>query len=123
MTAHGPVLGKPGDSFVALGARVDAAAISWAQRQILPEVNWFTTVHTGIDVESFPFAAGGGYLLCLGRFTPDKGAHIAIDGAAAPNGPSAGRVGGELRAGGESRAGGGRRGRARQDRRVLTLTT
>ena len=117
MTAHGPVLGKPGDSFLALGARVDAAAISWAQRQLLPEVNWFTTVHTGIDVESFPFAAGGGYLLCLGRFTPDKGAHIAIDGAAAPNGPSAGRAGGELRAGGD------RRGRARQDRRVLTLTT
>ncbi len=84
VTAHGPVLGEPGDYLVALGPTVDVVAISWAQRRLRPEVNWLTTVHNGIDVASFPVGKGdGGYLLFLGRFTPDKGAHLAIDVAQA----------------------------------------
>lgn len=84
VTAHGPVVGEPGDYLVALGPTVDVVAISWAQRRLRPEVNWLTTVHNGIDVTSFPMGKGdGGYLLFLGRFTPDKGAHLAIDVARA----------------------------------------
>jgi len=37
-------------------------------------------VHNAVDVESFPVGDGSdGYLLFLGRFSPDKGAHLAID--------------------------------------------
>jgi glycosyltransferase involved in cell wall biosynthesis len=80
VTAHGPVRGEPGDYLVALGSSVDVVAISWAQRQLRPEVNWLSTVHNGVDVDSFPMGRGdGGYLLFLGRFNPDKGAHLAID--------------------------------------------
>ncbi len=80
VTAHGPVRGEPGDYLVALGSSVDVVAISRAQRQLRPEVNWLSTVHNGVDVDSFPMGRGdGGYLLFLGRFNPDKGAHLAID--------------------------------------------
>jgi glycosyltransferase involved in cell wall biosynthesis len=41
-------------------------------------------VHNAIDVRSFPFRADhDGYLLFIGRFNPDKGAHLAIDAARA----------------------------------------
>ncbi len=83
VTAHGPVSGEPGDYLVALGTSVEVVAISEAQRRLRPEVNWLTTVHNGIDVASFPLGKGGGYLLFLGRFNPDKGAHLAIDAARA----------------------------------------
>jgi len=80
VTAHGPVTGEPGDYLARLGATVDVVAISGAQRLLRPEVNWLTTVHNGIDVASYPFGnGGGGYLLFLGRFHPDKGAHLAIE--------------------------------------------
>jgi glycosyltransferase involved in cell wall biosynthesis len=80
VTAHGPVRGEPGDYLVALGSSVDVVAISWAQRQLRPEVNWLSTVHNGVDVGSFPLGRGdGGYLLFLGRFNAEKGAHLAID--------------------------------------------
>ena len=80
VTAHGPVTGEPGDYLTRLGATVDVVAISAAQRRLRPEVNWLATVHNGIDVASYPLGAGdGGYLLFLGRFSPDKGAHVAIE--------------------------------------------
>ncbi len=82
VTAHGPVSGEAGDYLVALDHSVDVVAISQAQRRLRPEVNWLTTAHNGIDVASFPLGKGdGGYLLFLGRFSPDKGAHLAIDAA------------------------------------------
>ncbi|HEY3111224.1 MAG TPA: glycosyltransferase [Chloroflexota bacterium] len=37
----------------------------------------------GLDVEALPFGAGGRYLLFAGRLTPEKGADLAIDVAAA----------------------------------------
>jgi len=82
VTAHGPVQGEPGDYLVALGRSVEVVAISWAQRRTRPEINWLSTVHNGIDVASFPLGEGaGGYVLFLGRFSPEKGAHLAIDAA------------------------------------------
>lgn len=84
VTAHGPVVGEPGDCLVALGTTIDVVAISSAQRRSRPEVNWLSTVHNGVEVASFPLGEGdGGYLLFLGRFNPDKGAHLAIEVARA----------------------------------------
>ncbi len=82
VTAHGPVSGEPGDYLARLGTSVDVVAISSAQRRLRPDVNWIATVHNGIDVASYPLGDGdGGYLLFLGRFHPDKGAHLAIEAA------------------------------------------
>jgi glycosyltransferase involved in cell wall biosynthesis len=45
-----------------------------------PDLTYAATIHHGIDVQSFTYAAGdGGYLLFLGRIHPDKGTHVAID--------------------------------------------
>jgi glycosyltransferase involved in cell wall biosynthesis len=80
VTAHGPVTGEPGDYLARLGTTVDVVAISDAQRRLRPEMNWLATVHNGIDVDSYPVGVGDGdYLLFLGRFHPDKGAHLAIE--------------------------------------------
>ena len=80
LTAHGPVTDEPGDYLARLGRAVDVVAISSAQRRLRPEVNWLATVHNGIDVATYPMGQGdGGYLLFLGRFHPDKGAHLAIE--------------------------------------------
>lgn len=80
VTAHGPVTGELGDYLTRLGTTVEVVAISEAQRRLRPDVNWLTTVHNGIDVTSYPVGDGdGGYLLFLGRFHPDKGAHLAIE--------------------------------------------
>jgi glycosyltransferase involved in cell wall biosynthesis len=82
VTAHGSVTGEFGDYLARLGDKIDVVAISSAQRRVRPEVNWLATVHNGIDVSSFPLGEGdGGYLLFLGRFNADKGAHLAIDAA------------------------------------------
>jgi len=46
----------------------------------MPYLNWITTILHGIDIESFKFNPGPGrYLAFLGRFSPEKGAHWAID--------------------------------------------
>lgn len=84
VTAHGPVGGEPGDYLACLGNSVEVVAISAAQAQRRPDINWIATVHNSVDVASFPLGAGDGeYVLFLGRFNPDKGAHVAIDAARA----------------------------------------
>ncbi|SFD77957.1 glycosyltransferase family 4 protein [Streptomyces aidingensis] len=60
-------------------------AISDSQRSRLPELNFLGTIHHGIAVEAFPFAAepvgANPYLVFLGRIRPEKGVHIAIEAA------------------------------------------
>lgn len=82
VTAHGPVAGEPGAYLAALGTTVSVVAISDAQRWARPEINWVATVHNAVDVASYPLGRGdGGYVAFLGRFSPDKGVHLAIDAA------------------------------------------
>ncbi|WP_022872526.1 glycosyltransferase family 4 protein [Nesterenkonia alba] len=83
-TMHGPVSGLNGEYYRSLGSRVDIIAISEAQRRQAPDLNWIGTVHNAVDVASFPFtAAKDDFLLWIGRFNPDKGAHVAIEAAKA----------------------------------------
>jgi glycosyltransferase involved in cell wall biosynthesis len=54
-------------------------SISDAQRRPLPWANWQGTVHHGLPRESFSVGdGGGGYLVFLGRASPEKGLDDAI---------------------------------------------
>jgi len=80
VTMHGPVTGELGEYYTQLAGDIDVVAISAAQRGLNPDLNWAGTVHNAIDVATFPFRdRKDDYLLWLGRFCDDKGAHLAID--------------------------------------------
>ncbi|HEU4759180.1 MAG TPA: glycosyltransferase family 4 protein [Dehalococcoidia bacterium] len=57
--------------------------ISWSQRRLMPEISGGTfagVVYNGIDVASFPFQEEKEeHLLFLGRISPDKGPHLAVE--------------------------------------------
>jgi glycosyltransferase involved in cell wall biosynthesis len=84
VTAHGPVDGELGAYYRQLGTGLALVAISDAQRGGAPDLPWVGTVHNAIDVDDYPLQANkDDYLLFLGRFSPEKGAHLAIDAARA----------------------------------------
>jgi glycosyltransferase involved in cell wall biosynthesis len=87
-TMHGPMDGELGHYYRQLGDSVSLVAISDSQRALAPDLNWVGTVYNGINVASFPFQeAKEDWVLFLGRFNPDKGAHLAIDAAQAAGRP------------------------------------
>ncbi|MGJ6962292.1 glycosyltransferase family 4 protein [Streptosporangium sp. G11] len=84
LTCHGEVVGEFGEYYRVLGATVSMVAISEAQRRIAPDLNWAGVVHNAVDVAVFPFRERKeDWVLWLGRFNEDKGAHLAIDAARA----------------------------------------
>lgn len=81
-TMHGPVTGENLDYFERLGRGVGIVAISEAQRTGAPGLNFVGTVYNGIDVPTFPYRESkDDFMLWIGRFSPDKGSHYAIDAA------------------------------------------
>jgi len=55
-------------------------SISDAQRQALPDANWFATVYNGIDIGNYHFRPeAGDYLVFLGRISPEKRPDRAIE--------------------------------------------
>lgn len=55
-------------------------SITDAERALAPDLRYIATVHDGIEVDAFTFRADPGrYLLFLGRLSPVKGAHLAIE--------------------------------------------
>lgn len=81
-TIHGPATGDNGDYFARLGRTVDLVSISRAQRAKGPRLNWVGTVYNAIDLSTFPFRnTKERDVLWVGRFCPEKGAHVAIDAA------------------------------------------
>ncbi|GAA0377161.1 glycosyltransferase family 4 protein [Microbispora corallina] len=84
VTCHGDVTGEAGTILRDLGEAVSLVAISLAQRAQAPDLNWVARVHNAVDVASFPFApVKEDWVLWLGRFSPDKGADLAIEAARA----------------------------------------
>jgi glycosyltransferase involved in cell wall biosynthesis len=78
-TNHGPFDRELLDVYRAVAHRVPIIAISHAQAATARGLPLAGVIHHGIDVDRFPRGAGdGGYLLFLGRMTPDKGAEQAI---------------------------------------------
>ena len=81
-TLHGPLDGELGEPYLRMSRRVPLIAISEAQCRPLPELRVARVIHHGVSADDFPVGGGdGGYLLFLGRMTPEKGAHRAIEAA------------------------------------------
>jgi glycosyltransferase involved in cell wall biosynthesis len=54
-------------------------SISDAQRRPVPDANWVATVHHGLPIAGYPVGDGrGGYMLFLGRMSPEKRPDAAI---------------------------------------------
>jgi glycosyltransferase involved in cell wall biosynthesis len=78
-TSHGPFDGEPRTIYRRYGKRLPVVAISEDQAARAPEVAVDRVIHHGIDPEKFPVGRGeGGFLLFLGRMTPDKGVREAV---------------------------------------------
>lgn len=79
-TVHGPLNEELADIYGRLASRVPVVAVSHAQCRPVPHIPIARVIHHGIDADDFPFGDGdGGYALFLGRLSPDKGAHRAIE--------------------------------------------
>jgi glycosyltransferase involved in cell wall biosynthesis len=88
VTVHGPVIGEPADYYRMTGCAAHLVGISRAQRALAPKLNWAGTVHNAIDAGRCTFrTAKEDWVLFLGRCTPDKGMHLAIDIARAAGRP------------------------------------
>ncbi|HVA03552.1 MAG TPA: glycosyltransferase family 4 protein [Acidimicrobiales bacterium] len=79
-TLHGPwtVLGR---RFAALvHDKVNLVAISRAQAAANPEVRYAGIIHNGIDLDAYPYVhAKRDYLAYVGRASPEKGTHLAVE--------------------------------------------
>ena len=54
-------------------------ALSEAERELKPDLNYVATVHNGIRLDEFPLCADKeDYLLFAGRLSPEKGADLAV---------------------------------------------
>jgi glycosyltransferase involved in cell wall biosynthesis len=81
VTAHGPATGDLRRYLRAVGRHCSPIAISDSQRNQAPAVPWYATVHNGLVVDSIPFSERptDGHVAFIGRMSPDKGVHLAID--------------------------------------------
>jgi glycosyltransferase involved in cell wall biosynthesis len=81
-TVHGPLGGEPGDLYESI-AKVSPStrlvSISMNQRKPRPGLPWIANIPNALDFSVYPFSPHrGDYLLFLGRFSADKGAHRAL---------------------------------------------
>jgi glycosyltransferase involved in cell wall biosynthesis len=80
VTSHGPATGDWGEYLEAGGEGMYLVAISQAQVDLTPQLPWRAVVHNSLDTRDIPFRAEKeDYLVWLGRMSPDKAAHLAID--------------------------------------------
>jgi glycosyltransferase involved in cell wall biosynthesis len=83
VTAHGPSTGEIGTYYRNVCSDVHLVAISGSQQRIAAgEIRWAAMVYNAITTADFRFRGEkDDYVLFLGRFSPEKGAHLAIDAA------------------------------------------
>ena len=82
-TVHGPLNGEAGAVYASLARvapSVGLISLSDNQRKPLPDLNWVATCHNALDLDAYPVHRDRGeYLLFLGRMSPDKGCHRAVE--------------------------------------------
>lgn len=81
-TSHGPLTGELSVVYQNYAKGLAVVAISHDQARRAPDVSVERVIHHGINPDDYPIGAGdGGYVLFLGRMTPDKGVREAIHAA------------------------------------------
>ncbi len=87
-TCHGPLDGDVRAIYRRYGKRLPVVAISRDQAAHAPEITVDRIIHHGLDPDDYPYGPGdGGFLLFLGRMTPEKGVREAILAARAAGKP------------------------------------
>lgn len=87
-TLHGRIDTGHTAEMLRLYPDIPLVAISDRQRNYLPDNNWVATIHHGLPFEGVGAGKGeGGYLLLVGRLTPEKGLDSAIEVARRANLP------------------------------------
>ncbi|MDQ1508042.1 MAG: hypothetical protein QOD57_5769 [Actinomycetota bacterium] len=87
-TNHGPFDAELAAVYGVVTGRVPLIAISHHQASTAGAVPVAGVIHHGVDLDRFPFGRGdGGYALFLGRMTPEKGVHTAVEVARAAGVP------------------------------------
>jgi glycosyltransferase involved in cell wall biosynthesis len=78
-TNHGPFEGELAAVYQHLAGRIPIIAISHNQASTARGIPIAAVIHHGVDVDAVKVGRGdGGYALFLGRMSPDKGIHTAI---------------------------------------------
>jgi len=81
-TMHGPLDGEAGpvyEQIARVAPRVKLISLSLNQRRPLPDLPWVANCPNALDLAAYPVQPHrGDYLVFIGRMSPDKGAHRAI---------------------------------------------
>lgn len=81
-TLHGPLTDYTQKTIYSQFKNANLISISKSQREPAPDLNYVATVYNGIDIEKFPFnPKPENYAAFLGRISPEKGIHFAIQAA------------------------------------------
>jgi glycosyltransferase involved in cell wall biosynthesis len=82
-TVHGPLDTRAGELYeqvARVAPQVGLISVSLNQRKPRPDLPWVANCHNALDLSAYPVHPHrGDYLLFLGRMSPDKGAHRAIE--------------------------------------------
>jgi glycosyltransferase involved in cell wall biosynthesis len=82
-TVHGPLERRSGELYEQVqrvAPQVGLISLSMNQREPLPSLNWVANCPNALDLSLYPVHPHrGDYLLFLGRMSPDKGAHRAVE--------------------------------------------
>lgn len=79
-TLHGRIDIGPTADLMGDYPDIGLIAISDRQRSFWPDQNWLATIHHGLPLDDALVGSGsGGYLLFVGRLTPEKGVDAAVE--------------------------------------------
>jgi glycosyltransferase involved in cell wall biosynthesis len=82
ITSHGPAAGEWGEYLAAVEDTAELVVISESQTRLAPQTSWRSVVHNALDITDIPLVHNkSDHLVWIGRMSPDKGAHLAIDAA------------------------------------------
>lgn len=79
-TLHGAAWNPGNHAVLRRHAHLPFVSLSDREREFLPELNYVATIPNGIRMEDFPVGMGSeGYLAFVGRLSPEKAPHLAVE--------------------------------------------